>query len=266
MTKHIMTCKTRKGSGGVDKNELAEALVSARITGEVATPREDNLAKIEGFVAGGVNQNFGVTWTRPWDFASVFELMVDRVGINADPSYLVGPDTISTAKCVAKLEEYREVLRSHVARGSRILFATAHPAGLLPLYAQLRQWALANGAHPAPLPPDLPNSGGGVIRDVLGVATWHLHGSLMHTHLPEHMRDVISWYENSGLGLPDLVVADHGWAGVSADAGLPTIGFADCNDPGLFVSEAQGQVKVAVPLDDNVDPRNYQPALMFLTE
>ena len=48
------------------------------------------------------------------------------------------------------------------------------------------------------------------------------------------------------------------------DVGLPTVGFADCNDPGLFVSEAQGQLDVAVPLDDNVTPGLYEPLIDYV--
>ena len=47
---------------------------------------------------------------------------------------------------------------------------------------------------------------------------------------------------------------------------LTTLGFADCNDPGLFVSEAQGQVEVAVPLDDNVCPGLYAPLIAYVLE
>ncbi|KTR75011.1 phosphatase, partial [Rothia kristinae] len=44
-----------------------------------------------------------------------------------------------------------------------------------------------------------------------------------------------------------------------------TLGIADCNDPGLFVSEAQGQLLVAVPMDDNVLPHLYEPVIRYLT-
>ena len=42
--------------------------------------------------------------------------------------------------------------------------------------------------------------------------------------------------------------------------GSTTVGFADCNDPALFVGEAEGKVAVVVPLDDNVLPHLYAPA------
>ena len=64
---------------------------------------------------------------------------------------------------------------------------------------------------------------------------------------------------------PDLVVADHGWAGVAAQAGLETLAFADCNDPALFVAEDEGLPIITVPLDDNVLPHLYDPLSAHLT-
>lgn len=64
---------------------------------------------------------------------------------------------------------------------------------------------------------------------------------------------------------PDLVVADHGWAGVAADRGIDTLGLADCNDPALFVAEHEGKPIVTVPLDDNVPPQHYDPLSEFVT-
>jgi hypothetical protein len=62
----------------------------------------------------------------------------------------------------------------------------------------------------------------------------------------------------------DLVVADHGWAGVAAESGLRTVGFADTNDPALFVGAAAGKLEVVVPLDDNVAPARYAPLAAYL--
>jgi hypothetical protein len=55
------------------------------------------------------------------------------------------------------------------------------------------------------------------------------------------------------------VLADHGWCGGAGRAGVSAIGFADSNDPALFVGEAEGSVAVAVPLDDGMAPRHYLP-------
>ena len=79
------------------------------------------------------------------------------------------------------------------------------------------------------------------------------------------MHALLDALEEAGQPMPDLVVADHGWAGAAASRGLRTVGYADCNDPALFVAEAQGQVEVCVPLDDNIPPYNYLGLIRWLT-
>lgn len=249
----------------MNRDELAVALEAARITGEVATTREDNMLKIQRFIDHSEHEEFGVTWTQEWDADSVFALMVERVGINPEPSHVSGQDTIGTALAVAKLEEYAAILGERARAGARILFATGHPGGLLPVYAELAEAARKHGAEVIAIPEGLASQGGH-LRQIMGVKVCHKHGSLLHSHSPEHMRLVLEWMSAHDVALPDLVVADHGWAGAAADAGIETIGIADCNDPGLFVSEEQGQLRVAVPIDDNVHPGLYRPMIDFILE
>ena len=75
---------------------------------------------------------------------------------------------------------------------------------------------------------------------------------------------MIAGLRDTGETMPDLVIADHGFAGAAGAAGLLVVGFADCNDPALFMGEAEGRVDVAVPLDDNVQPDLYEPVTAFL--
>jgi hypothetical protein len=43
------------------------------------------------------------------------------------------------------------------------------------------------------------------------------------------------------------------------------MGYADSNDPALFLAEAEGTVQVTVPLDDHVvSPRYYDPMTAYL--
>ena len=62
------------------------------------------------------------------------------------------------------------------------------------------------------------------------------------------------------------LVADHGWAGAAAEAGVETLGYADCNDPALFLAEEEGKPVVTVPLDDNVRPHLYDPLSAYLRD
>ena len=249
----------------MNSTELAAYLDSVLITGAVATDRRDNLRHMQLFLEGSEHLGFGVRTTRQWTVDEVFDLMHERVGINPDRSHLSGQDTIDSAKCVAALDRFAAVFGAAVAAGHRILFATGHPAGLLPVHAALAAAARAAGATVVEVP-EGQHFGAGDIRQLFGVLVWHQHGSLMHTHSPDPMQLSLELLAATGGPSPDLVVADHGWAGFAASAGIPALGFADCNDPGLFVSEAEGQLAVAVPLDDNVCPGLYEPMIEYLLE
>jgi hypothetical protein len=60
------------------------------------------------------------------------------------------------------------------------------------------------------------------------------------------------------------VVADHGFTGAAGQAGIDAAGYADSNDPALFVGEAEGTVAVSVPLDDGVLPHLYAHVAAYL--
>jgi ribosomal protein S2 len=51
--------------------------------------------------------------------------------------------------------------------------------------------------------------------------------------------------------MPDLVIADHGFAGEAINRGIPTVAVMDTNDPGLAVARKLGADVVIVPMNDN---------------
>jgi hypothetical protein len=62
-----------------------------------------------------------------------------------------------------------------------------------------------------------------------------------------------------GAVRPDLVLADHGFAGSAIEAGIETLSVADVNDPALLVAKAQGRTERVIVMDDNVRPESYWP-------
>src|SRR5699024_12271560 len=64
----------------VDRSTLAHALEAARITGEVATPRETNLSHTPRFLAPGRQFDFGAELTRAWANEAVCGPMDERAG------------------------------------------------------------------------------------------------------------------------------------------------------------------------------------------
>ncbi|MFW0182445.1 phosphatase [Rothia sp. CCM 9417] len=246
----------------MSRSEFSTYLNQARITGQVATPRENNLSHFQGFVDGNEHLDFGVSWTRDWTYQDVFALMARRVGTSPDPAHTEGQDTISAELCIDALTVYARIFGQAVREKQSILFATGHPAGLFPIYVAMAQAARAHGATVL----DIDEGDSfldGDIRQIFDVVMFQQYGNLQHTHFPGPMQLALTQLEKLGT-LPQLVVADHGMAGYAASAGLPTIGIADCNDPGLFVSAEQGQILVAVPMDDNVLPHLYEPVIDFI--
>ncbi|MCW2614514.1 MAG: hypothetical protein JWN08_1508 [Frankiales bacterium] len=252
---------------------LRQHLVRSRIAGDVATPREDNLRNAERMAQGLDKYAFGLVPLRTWTPAEVVAVMAERCGIVADPGHLAGADTIDPDLTLGQLERWRVRLAKAAAGQERVLVATGHPTGVLAIHLQVAAALRAAGCEVV-VPPmswtwPWPESWGRGrprhVRTLNGVHVLASGGELLHTHDPEPMRAVLEALSADGAEPPDLVVADHGWAGAAVQAGLEVLGMADSNDPALFVAEHEGRSIVTVPLDDNVAPHLYDPLSSFLT-
>jgi hypothetical protein len=256
----------------VTRARLRDHLVSSRIAGEVATPRENNLSNYQRMSRGEPLYLFGLRPRDTWTPDRVLGLMAERCGVSADPSHTQGQDTIDPDRTLDRLDAMAARLsRAAVAR-ERVIVATGHPVGLRPTHTAVAA-ALRHAGCRVLTPvtdwrhPDDPAYGGAVgsarfIRDV-GMLVDD-GGVPRHTHSPLPMQALLEHLEGAGEAPPDLVVADHGWAGAAGQSGVDAVGFADCNDPALFVGEAEGHVQVCVPLDDGVAPRLYRPLTSYL--
>jgi hypothetical protein len=249
------------------RDALADHLVRTRIAGSVATPRENSLAHYRALAAGDRNFWLGLELGDRWtDERDVLAVMAERCGVSADPEHRAGDDTIDPALTVAALDRAAALLRKAAEGGQRVLFATGHPGGLLDVHRALAAGLRAAGAEVVAIPGGLRTAEGGVFQ-FCDVAMLERGATLWHTHAPEPMSAILEALPRDGRPLPDLVVADHGWAGRAAQSGIDAIGFADCNDPALFLGEAEGTLSVAVPLDDHVtDPRYYDPMTAYLLD
>jgi hypothetical protein len=251
------------GEGVPTRSELIDHLVASRIAGDVATSRASNLANIDKMLAREPEYWFGLELDQPWSFDDVLKVLVARVGIDADVTRTTGTDRIDPQLCVDALDAAAELIGRVARDGGRVLLATGHPTGILALHLPIARRLVEAGCEVL-----TPADGDWVevigerrrIRYLAGVATIGTGGDLMHTHSPEPMRHLLGELDVA----PDLVIADHGWAGAAAQAGVTTVGFADTNDPALFVGAEEGKVAVAVPLDDNVLPAAYGPVATYL--
>ena len=235
---------------------MRDHLLAARIAGDVATPRENNVRAMHRLADGDDRAWFGLA-PRPVSFADVLAVMAQRCGVSPDPDRTEGGDTIDPDRTLERLDAMAGRLAAAARTRARVVLATGHPAGLLAIHLPVAQALRAAGCTIL-----TPAAGADVsydgktrqLRYLGGVAVLSMRGELNHTHSAVPMRHLLA----EGLAA-DLVVADHGWAGAAGQAGIEAVAFADCNDPALFLGEADGRIAVTVPLDDNVLPHLYQP-------
>jgi hypothetical protein len=249
------------------RDELREHLIRTRIAGDIATSRENNLDHYRSLAVRDPHYMFGLTMGGDWTYRDILALMSKSAGVIADPEHRYGQDTIDPERTLDALEAMGDRIATALTRGRpRIIIATGHPTGLLTTHLALARLVLERGATLLSPGEQRPFTGKGLgrrrrIRYLDDVAMLDDGGALVHTHDPAPMQAMLAELDD---GLPDLVIADHGWAGAAGEAGVETVGFADSNDPGLFVGEAEGKIAVTVPLDDNVLPRYYAPMNRYL--
>jgi hypothetical protein len=250
---------------------LRQQLQDAGIAGDVATPRENNLEKYRMFATRRNWAKFGLESSRSWSVDDVVELMARLVGVSADPDHRRGADRIDPDLTISGLIRMAGHLAAAAGPGRRVIVATGHPAGLLAVHLPLARALAATGTEL--LTPargwtyELTTHNGLVTREIRyvgDVAMVSTRGELNHTHSARPMSAILAELAATDADPPDLVLADHGWAGAAGQAGIPSVGFADSNDPALFVGEHEGRIAVAVPLDDNVEPHLYAPMTAFL--
>ncbi|HVM28701.1 MAG TPA: phosphatase [Mycobacteriales bacterium] len=250
---------------------LRDHLVRHRIAGDVATPRHENLRNIGRMLDDHDEYWFGLVRSHDWTSGEVLDVMARRAGLSPDPSHVDGADVIDPDLTIAQLDRWRDRLALAAGRGERVLLATGHPTGVLSLHVAVAQALRAAGAEvlvthsdwtwPWNVSNEWTRRRPRHVRCVAGVHVLATGGELLHTHRPEPMGAVLAALDRA----PDLVVADHGWAGAAAEAGIDTLGLADSNDPALFVAEEEGKPVVTVPLDDNVPPHLYDPLAAHVT-
>jgi hypothetical protein len=254
------------------REELRAQLLASRIAGDVATSRENNLGNFVRLSRREPPYLFGLELDGVWTPGDVLALMAQRCGVSPDPEHTRGQDRIDPERTIERLDAMAVRLRAAARRRERVLVATGHPVGLRPTHTAVARGLRRSGCTlltPATgwqHPPGTDYGGTGAelrYLDDVGVLMG-ADGALQHTHSPLPMQAVLAHLDAAGEAPPDLVVADHGWAGAAGQAGFDAVGFADCNDPALFVGEAEGRVLVCVPLDDNVAPQLYAPMTGYL--
>lgn len=248
--------------GDYSDAELADGLVQARVAGPVTSHDRANVrSKIERLIAGDPDLQFGIEGLAgAMSVEAVTGLMAEAAGFNPDPSIVEGPTPIDPWKVLAASGAAGERLAVAAGRGELVVCATGHPVGLILLYGAVGRLLERGGAKLA-----RPMEGGAwweggrrEIRYLNGVAVLTDRASSLHTHAPGPMRRMLEEVR------PDLVLADHGFAGAAIQAGVETISVVDVNDPAPVVARAMGRTELIVAMDDNVQPAGYWPCFQAI--
>ena len=250
---------------------LIDWMNANKLTGDINTDRSSNITHLRLLADCHPGYTFGVAVDESWDERALLELMFSKAGISADATFEQGQDHIDARLTVKELAAYGRRLGEAIERQELILFATAHPAGLSGVYATLASAVRQAGGRVCEIAEHLePGTSlhvegidDGEVWQISSVCMRYFGGSLLHTHSPEFAELLLSKLAERGT-VPDLVVADHGWAGAAGARGIATIGIADSNDPALFVAQAQGSVEVCVPMDDNLLAYAYEPVIDYI--
>ena len=241
------------------REDLARALVAGGVAGPAGHQHDNVFGNIRKLVEHDPDKLFGLSdMPEPFGFEDIVRIVGDAAGAPIDALATEGSPDIDSGAVLDACEAVGDRLAEAARRSERILFATGHPGDLDPLYGSIADLAAARGAR--------------IVRPAEGV-TWGdptvdhgwtiaYHGAVgmvtdgrrpRHTHHPDPMERMLE------EGRPDLVVADHGFAGAAIQASVETLSVADVNDPALIVAKAQGRTELVIVLDDHVPPEAYWP-------
>lgn len=140
--------------------------------------------------------------------------------------------------------------------GGTFLFGTGHP-NLLKAYASIINMLKECGGHIHYVENHfLPSIDDRLLSNQCGVSIlmeendedWYDVYSPLHTHDDQYMELILNEEEIE----PDIVFADHGYAGTAIRKGIPTITVADTNDIDLLVASSIFPERVfVIPMHDN---------------
>lgn len=240
-------------------DELRSYLLESRIAGWTRTPRADVVRKAYLLSEGDEDHMLGLGFV---DVSpdEVMEAVAALCGCSAGLEERDGDGYIDPERTLSMLGKAAARLAEAGRRGERVLVCTGHPTGLLAMYMAVAR-ALDDAGAKVLTPREGENLGADPqrrrrtrVRYLDGVGVLADGASLFHTHESWPMERLLE-----DIDAPDLVLADHGYAGAAIARGLETVSFTDVNDPALALAWTRGRTEIVVPLDDNVPPGLYGP-------
>ena len=254
------------GEGWIPRSHPREVLASALLEGPagvVVHPLDNVKDHIRKLLAGDPDKWFGMSGLGGFTDRQVLELTGAAAGFVPDHEASTGPVEVDPTLVLDRCEAIGVRLGQACARGERVILATGHPVGMILLYMETARLLASRGAKLLRPADGLEWREGDrhhhwQVRYLNDVGILTDKASARHTHAPEPMERMLE------EARPDLVFADHGFAGAAIEAGVETVSIADVNDPALIVAKALGRTEHVVVMDDNVQPDAYWPCFQAI--
>jgi len=248
----------------VPRAELVEGLLAGAVAGpEVTHPLDNVLRNIRLLHEGDHDKQFGLSGLQALDPDEVLGLVGRASGFEPDRMARTGPVPVDPELVLDACEAVGDRLAAAVRRGERLVLATGHPVGLAHLYIEVGRLMRDRGVEILEPADGVTWHDGDLhhpwqIRYLEGVAMLTDKASARHTHSADAMERMLA------EATPNLVFADHGFAGGAIEQGVETVSIADVNDPALIVARALGRTQTVIVMDDNVSPQAYWPCFQAI--
>jgi hypothetical protein len=231
------------------RDELLKATVEGGMAGVVSHPLDNVLRHIRRMCEGDPGFQFGLSGLQGFTPQEVLELVSEASGFVPQEGATEGAFEVEAERILDASAAVGERLAEACRRNERMILATGHPIGLMLLYTGVAEQLGRRGVElltPGAGTWEEDDAPGHLRVEYLDDVAILTDGSkAKHTHSGEPMRRMLE------RARPDLVFADHGFAGAAIDTGIETVSIADVNDPALLVAKAQGRTEIVIVMDDN---------------
>jgi Phosphatase len=243
-----------------DEQVIERRLVKLRLSGpELSHSRKNNvdaarrLAESDPYVTFGIRQVIEHVQQNSLDANEALKMIAGITKCSQDLGYTEGRGYISPSSTIKGLKAAATLLRRVSHKGGSVVFATGHPGSMVDFYTELAELVRRLGGRVLDLAKGQVVFQGddrdhvSVVDSINSVAVLSDTCAALHTHDSRPMELML----DDAPTMPDLVIADHGFAGEAVNRDIPTIAVMDTNDPGLAVAKKLGANLTLIPMNDN---------------
>src|SRR4051812_15533319 len=243
-----------------DDQVIERRLTKLRLAGpELSHSRQNNLeavkrlADADPYVTFGIQSVIEYVGDNDFEPSDFLKIVSGLTKCSQDINYTQGRGYISPSSTIKGLRATAAAIRRVAADGGSVVFATGHPGAMIDYYTELAYLVRRLGGHVLDLAKGQVVFQGEdrdhikVVDSINSIAFVSDTCSTLHTHDSLPMKVML----DSTAKMPDLVIADHGFAGEAINRGIPTVAIMDTNDPGLAIAKKLGANVIIVPMNDN---------------